>query len=134
MAYERYNRPITDIFGDLMRQASLLVRKEGQLARTEISEKIGEATTGIVLLVAGGVVIIPALVILLGAAVTTLADGGWSVAAAAMIVGGATLIIGIVLLAIGANKLSARELMPTRTLRQVQNIGNLASASSRADP
>ena len=134
MAYERYNRPITDILGDLMRQASLLVSKEGQLARTEISEKIGEATTGIVFMVAGGVVIIPALVILLGADVTALADGGWSVAAAAMIVGGATMIIGVVLLFIGASKLSARELMPSRTIRQVQNIGNLASASSRVDP
>ena len=134
MAYERYNRPITDILGDLMRHASLLVSKEGQLARTEISEKIGEATTGIVFMVAGGVVIIPALVILLGAGVTALADGGWSVAAAAMIVGGATMIIGVVLLFIGASKLSARELMPSRTIRQVQNIGNLASASSRVDP
>ena len=42
MAYIDTNRPISAIFTDLVSQFAALVRKEGQLARAEMSEKLGE--------------------------------------------------------------------------------------------
>ena len=46
MAYIETNRPISAIFVDLVNQFTALVRKEGQLARAEISEKLGEIGMG----------------------------------------------------------------------------------------
>jgi hypothetical protein len=42
MAYSETNRPISAILVDLANQVAGLMRKEGQLARAEMSEKIGE--------------------------------------------------------------------------------------------
>ena len=42
MAYAETNRPLSAIFVDLVNQLSALVRKESQLARAEMSEKLGE--------------------------------------------------------------------------------------------
>ena len=42
MAYAETNRPLSAIFADLVNQLTALVRKESQLARAEMSEKIGE--------------------------------------------------------------------------------------------
>ena len=42
MAYIETNRAISAIFVDLVNQFTALIRKEGQLARAEMSEKLGE--------------------------------------------------------------------------------------------
>lgn len=62
MAYIETNRRISAIFVDLVNQFTALVRKEGQLARAEISEKLGEIGIGLGLVVGGAVLLIPALV------------------------------------------------------------------------
>jgi len=54
MAYIEINRPISAIFADLVNQFTALVRKEGQLARAEMSEEIGEIGMALGLVVAGG--------------------------------------------------------------------------------
>jgi Putative Actinobacterial Holin-X, holin superfamily III len=69
MAYIETNRPISAIFVDLVNQFTVLVRKEGQLARAEISEKLGEIGVGLGLVIGGAVLLIPAFEILLQAAV-----------------------------------------------------------------
>ena len=79
MAYIETNRPISAIFVDLVNQFTALVRKEGQLARAEISEKLGEIGIGLGLVVGGAVLLIPALVILLQATVAGLAAAGLAV-------------------------------------------------------
>jgi hypothetical protein len=47
MACVETNRPISAIFVDLVNQFTALVRKESQLARAEMGEKIGEIGSGI---------------------------------------------------------------------------------------
>ena len=61
MAYIETNRPISAVFADLVNQFTTLIRKEGQLARAEISEKLGEIGTALGLVVGGAVLLIPAL-------------------------------------------------------------------------
>ena len=53
MAYIEPNRPISAIFVDLVSQFTALVRKEGQLARAEISEKLGEIGVALGLVIGG---------------------------------------------------------------------------------
>jgi hypothetical protein len=76
MAYIDTNRLIPVIFADLVNQFTALLRKEGQLARAEMSGKIGKIGTALGLVVGGAVLLIPALVILLLAAVAGLAADG----------------------------------------------------------
>jgi hypothetical protein len=112
---------------------TLLVRKETQLARSEMSEKIGDLALGIGLLVGGAVLLIPALVVLLQSAVTALVDAKIPLVWSALIVGGATLLIGLVLLAIGVSRLKAARPVPTRTIAQLEQDAEIAKHQVRHD-
>ena len=104
-----------------------------QLARVEMSEKIGELALGLGLLVGGAVLLIPALVILLQSAVAGLEAAGIGSAWAALIVGGAALLIGLVLLGFGVNRLKAARPVPTRTIEQLQLDAEVAKSQVRND-
>lgn len=122
MAFESYHRSTPDIFADLLRQVATLARKEGQLARAEVSEKLGEAAVGIGLITAGAVLAIPAFGALLAAAIGALVEGGWSIWAASLLVGVVALVTAGILLRIGLSRLSAERLTPKRTIRQFQSV------------
>jgi hypothetical protein len=115
-----YSRSVPDILKDLLAQFTDLVRMEGQLARAEVSEKINRTAGGLVLVMIGAVLLIPALVVLLEAAVAALMRSGMAALWAALIVGGVALLIGIVLLLVGAARFKAKNLMPSRTVTQLQ--------------
>jgi hypothetical protein len=107
MAIANYNRSIPELLADVVNGLTFLVRKETQLARVEMSEKIGDFAIGIGLLVGGSVLLIPALVILLQSAVAGLVAAGIGTAWAALIVGGVTLLVGLILLGFGVSRLKA---------------------------
>ncbi len=116
------SRSIPEIFTDVVNQFSTLLRKEGQLARTEMSEKITQVAAGIGLIIGGSVLLTPALVILLQAAVSALITQNivkepW----APLIVGGAVFVIGIILLLVGLSRLKADALVPNKTIAQIQS-------------
>jgi hypothetical protein len=124
------NRSIVDIFTDVVNQVTGLLHKESQLARTELSEKVGQAGVGIGLVVGGAVFLIPALVILLQAGVAALVkviDEPW----ASLIVGGAAFLIGLLIAMIGASRLSAKNLTPNRTIHQIQRDVTVAKQQVR---
>jgi hypothetical protein len=122
-----FNRSIPDIIGDVVHQITTLLKKEGQLARAEVSEKVANAAAGIGMAIFGAVLAIPALVILLEAIVAGLMRAGLPVYWAALLVGGVTLIVGIALLMAGANRLKADNLMPEKTLHQLQRDAQVAA-------
>lgn len=113
-------RPIPEIFTDLIAQVTNLVRKEGQLARAEISEKAGRALTGMAMILLGSVLLIPALVILLQAAIAGLVENGMETALASLIVGGAALLIGMVLGLMGWSWVKPASLVPDKTIDQLK--------------
>jgi hypothetical protein len=131
--YDYRSRSLPDIFADILGQATTLLRKEGQLARAEMAEKISQAAVGLGLIVFGAVLLIPALVILLDAAVAALVRNGilehWS----ALIVGGSALTLGLILALVGASRLKARRLMPSRTIEQLQQDAAVAKQQMRND-
>jgi hypothetical protein len=131
--FETRNRSFPEIFTDLFSQTTTLLSKEGQLARTEMSEKIGQVGTGLALLVIGAVLLIPALGILLDAAVAALIRRGFEAPVAALIVGGSALALGVILALIGLSRLKAKRLMPTRTIEQWQQDAAVAKQQMRSD-
>lgn len=127
-----YSRTIPDIFTDVVSLAATLVRKESQLARTEISENIGRVGAGIGLLTGGAVLMIPALVILLQAAVEWVSRTyAITPALSALILGGIVFVIGLILLLVGVNRLKVRTMVPDRTIRQIQQDANVAQEQMR---
>ena len=133
MATANYNRSIPELTADAMNGLTFLVRKETQLARVEMSEKIGDLAIGIGLLVGGSVLLIPALVILLQSAVAGLVAAGIGTAWAALIVGGITLLLGLILLGFGISRLKAARPIPTRTIGQLERDAKVAKSQMRSD-
>lgn len=131
MAYTTSNRSVPELLRDLVSQLTTLVRKEGQLARVEVSEKIDQAVGGIALIVGGAVLLIPALVVLLNAAVAGMIDAGMEAHWAALIVGGVALLIGLALLWVGVSRFKANNLVPSRTIDQLQQDASVAKNQMR---
>jgi membrane protein implicated in regulation of membrane protease activity len=113
-------RSVPDLVGSVFRQLAELMRTEGMLARAEMSEKITHIGNGVGLLVAGAILAMPALVVLLEAAVAALVESGMAPYWAAYLVGGLCLLLGIIFLLVGTNRLRARNLVPGKTLQQLQ--------------
>jgi hypothetical protein len=113
-------------------QFPTLARKESQLARAEMSEKITQVAFGLAFIVGGAVLLTPALVVLLQAAVAALEQAQFKSTVAALIVGGAVLLIGIILLIIGINRMKADNLVPKRTIHQIQEDASVAKQQLRS--
>jgi hypothetical protein len=119
-------RSVPELFSSVFRQMAELMRTEGMLARAEMSEKVSHVGTGLGLLVGGAVLAMPALVILLEAAVAALVESGWAPYWASLLVGGLSLLLGLLLLSLGADRLRAGNLVPDKTLQQLQYDANAA--------
>ena len=114
------DRPLTGLLTELAQETTTLVRKEVELAKAEVSEKVTQATAGAVSLAAGGMVAFAGVLFLLLALTFFLATmmEPWL---AALIVGGVVTVIGIILVSMGKSKLSARNLQPNRTIATLQD-------------
>jgi membrane protein implicated in regulation of membrane protease activity len=127
------NQSLPSIVTDLISQFTLLLRKEGELARTEMSENFTHMTVGLGMLVAGAVLIIPALVVLLFAAVAALDAAGMRSSVAALVVGGAVLLLGLIFVLAGANRIKARKLVPRKTIHQLREDVSVAKRQVRSN-
>jgi len=126
------NRSIPEIFTDLLSQFTTLLRKESQLARVEMFEKISQVAIALALILGGAVLLIPAVVILLQAGVSALITSHTIAEPyASLIVGGAALLIGIILALIGTTRLRADALVPNRTITQIQRDVTVAKQQTR---
>jgi len=96
------------------------MRNELQLARAEISMKVGQTTTALGLLAGAAAFLIPALVLLLMSLATWLVEIGIRSSLAHLIAGLVGLSVVALLGAIGSNRLKTNSLVPKRTLDQLQ--------------
>lgn len=125
-------RAVPEIFTDLVNQLAMLVRKEGELARTEAREKVGQITSAMIVLVAGAVILVPAMVILYASGVLALMAAGLTALWSTLIVGGAAALIGIIVLAIGAARLGTSSLAPERTIHGIRSDVEVARSTVRS--
>lgn len=116
----REERSLGDLFSDLARESSTLLRQEVQLAKAELKQGAVEAGKGIGFLVAGGLVAYAGLLVLLAAAVVGLWQLGVDGWFAPLIVGLVVLAIGAVLVMSARNTLQGANLAPTKTIESVK--------------
>jgi hypothetical protein len=114
------DRNVPDIFADLLKELTKLLRSEIRLARTEFAEKVTVLGVSLGLIAGGAVLLLAALVLLLQAAVTALIAQGFSATMAILIVAAAVLLLGIGLLWFGLKRLHAKNLALNKTAEQLQ--------------
>ena len=120
MAQVRDERSLGDLFSDLSRETTTLVRKEVQLAKAELTQSATEAARGIGMLVAGGAVAYAGLLFLLLAIVFGLIEAGWDAWLSALIVGLVVVAIGAVLVLRARESLKPANLAPQKTVETLK--------------
>lgn len=119
------NRTLPQLIADLSSDLTGLLRKESELVRAEVSEKVNLLVKASGEIAAGAICLMAALLILLQAVVIALAKvvgAGW----ASLIVGAAVALIGVALVRVGAKAAAPGQLTPERSLRQVEKDAHLA--------
>ena len=105
---------------DALRISSDLVRKEVTLAKAELRQNLSRAGTGLGMIVAAAVLGIVTLNVLTVALVAALAETDLGPIWSAVVVGVVLAILAYVLLRKGMADLKPENLMPTRTVENVQ--------------
>jgi hypothetical protein len=120
MAQVRDERSLGDLFSDLSRETTTLVRQEVQLAKAELTQSATEAARGIEMLVAGGAVAYAGLLFVLLAIVFGLIEAGWDPWVSALVVGLVVVAIGGVLVLRARESLKPANLAPKKTVETLK--------------
>jgi len=114
------DRSLGDLLTQLSRETGLLVRKEVELATTEMVSKTREAAAHAGTAAAGGALVHAGLLVMLGALVVGLAQLGLRPWLAAVIVAVVTMVIGYVLINVGRSGLRRISLVPRQTIETLK--------------
>jgi drug/metabolite transporter (DMT)-like permease len=114
------NRSIGDLVAELSRETGVLVRKEVELAKTELTAKARQAGTHAATAAAGGALAHAGLLVVLAAIVVGLMQLGVTAWLAAAVVGVGTIVIGYVLFNKGLKALRGASVVPTQTLESLK--------------
>jgi hypothetical protein len=121
MEVRRDDRSLGQLFGDLSRQLSTLVRQEIDLARTETTARVSAVTRDAALIGAGAALGYAGLLFVLAALVALLVEARVSPWLAALLVGTATLAVGAALAWRGREGLRTASVMPERTIETLKD-------------
>ncbi|GAC1521273.1 MAG: phage holin family protein [Chloroflexota bacterium] len=124
------NRSLGDLFSELTRETTTLVRQEIDLAKTEMTHKATRVGKDIGFLVAGGAVAYAGLLTLIAFVVLWLGSviPMWT---SALIVAIAVLAVGGVLVKQGISNLKKEELAPRQTLETLKDDKQWATEQTR---
>jgi len=114
------DRSLGDLFAELSRETSVLVRKEVELATTEMSAKLKQAGTQAGIIAAGGALVHAGLLVLLAAIVILLAQIGVTPWLSALIVAIVVMAIGYAMANGAMSKLRQTSYKPTQTMETLQ--------------
>jgi len=120
MADKLDNRSIGDLLAELSRETSQLVRKEVELATTEMTAKARKAGGQVGIAAAGGALAHAGLLVFLAALVLGLSELGVRPWLSALIISVLTLVIGYVLVNRGLAGLRTTSVAPTRTMESLK--------------
>ena len=110
------NRSLTELLAELSSETGRLVRKEVELATTEMTAKARVAGAHVGTAAAGGALLHAGLLVLLAAIVIGLAQLGVTPWLSALIVAVATMAIGYVLVNKGVSALRGTSVVPTQAI------------------
>jgi len=112
----RDERSLGELFGDLSRETSTLVRQEVALARTELTQKATQAGKDVGFLAVGGAVAYAGLLAVIAAVILLLVAIGLPAWLSALIVGAVVAGAGYALVRRGLTALKHEDLAPRQTL------------------
>jgi len=110
------NRSLTELLAELSSETSRLVRKEVELATTEMTAKARVAGAHVGIAAVGGALLHAGLLVILAAIVIGLAQLGVTPWLSALIVAVATMAIGYVLVNKGVSALRGTSVVPTQAI------------------
>jgi drug/metabolite transporter (DMT)-like permease len=113
-------RSLGELLAELSRETSVLVRKEVELATTEITAKARTAGTHVAVVAAGGALAHAALLVLLAAVVIGLTQLGLSAWLAAGIVAVVVAVVGYILIQMGVTRLRETRVTPVHTVQSLK--------------
>jgi putative superfamily III holin-X len=113
-------RAISTLLREALWQFAKLFQNEVDLAKVEVAKKVKQVGGALGFIAGGAVMVVPAAVMVLFAVSAALIDAGWSQPAAYLTSAAVAALIAGVLLAIGINRLDARNLAPDETIRQLE--------------
>jgi drug/metabolite transporter (DMT)-like permease len=114
------DRSIGELFAELSRETSVLVRKEVELATTEMTGKARQAGVQAGAIAAGGALVHAGLLVLLAGVVLGLAELGVASWLSAVIVAAAVMAGGYFLVNRGMTNLRATKFTPTQTMESIK--------------
>ena len=114
------NRSLGELFGDLARDMSLLVRQEVNLAKTEMTQKVTGASRNIAFLAIGGFVAYAGFLAFLAAVTLALIQAGITWWLAALIVAVVVIGVGYFLAQAGISGLKRTSLAPQETIETLK--------------
>ena len=113
-------RSLGELFAELSRETSVLVRKEVELATTEMSSKLKVAGTQAGIVAAGGALAHAGLLVLLAAIVIGLTQLGMPAWLAALLVALAVMGVGYMLVNQGLSKMRSTSFTPVQTMETLK--------------
>ena len=134
MSYEipqRDERSLGELFSDLTREITTLVRQEAQLAKTEISQKAARVGRDAGMIFAGGLILYAGLLALVAAAVIGLAHLGLHWGWSAFLVGVVVTGVGAFLAYTGLQALKREDLAPRESIEALTENRNESSTIRR---
>jgi len=131
MTQSNPDRSLGDLFSDLSREITQLVRQEITLARTELGQTASKVGRDIGFLAVGGLVIYAGILVILGAIVIILATIGLPWWLSALIVGIVVAGIGYFLLRRGLDALKKENFAPQKTIDTIKEDVEWAKEQTR---
>jgi len=125
------DRSLGELFGDLARETSTLVRQEVQLAKTEMTQKASAVGKDVGFIAAGGFVAYAGLLALIATLIIALGQLGVTWWLASLIVAVIVVAIGYFLIQRGISALKRTNMAPEQTIQTLKEDRQWASEQMR---
>ena len=120
------DRTLGELFSDLSRSLSTLIRQELDLARTEMTARAGRLSRGAAMVGVGGALLYAAVLGAMAVLVLGLVELGLAPWLAALVATLIAAVVGAVLVAIGQEALRKADLVPRRTIDTLRDDADWA--------
>lgn len=114
------DRSLGELFGDLARETSTLIRQEIQLARTEMMDKVSRAGKDVGMIAAGGAFAYLGLMAIVATIIIVIAQAGLPWWASTLLVGGVVVIVGGAMAWSGLTALKHTDMAPRQTMATME--------------
>jgi len=131
MIENKDDRSLGELFADLARESSTLLRQEVQLAKTELGQNVSRLGRDAASIAVGGLLAYAGLLAILAAIIIGLAAAGLPWWVAALLVGLIVVGIGYGLIQRGLTALKRENLAPRRTIETLQDDAQWAKEQVR---